>query len=265
MSGNGETLVQADPVSTGVLRLRLDGPDRFQALSISTARALEKALDQANSDDMRAVIITGSTNAFCSGADLKSTRGSRKGAGSGTERLEHAHRVITAIRRFRGPVIAAVEGACVGVGWSIALACDLTVASKSAYFLAPFVRRGLIPDSGLIWFLQQSVGPARAAEIVMLAERLTADKAHDLGLVNRVVAPGEAEAFAAEWASQLASDAISGDAIQLSKRLFTAGRTSSVDDFLRIEWSFAALGLQGPDAAEGIASFSERRSPRYTQ
>jgi len=265
MTSSDETQVRSEPFGPGVVRIRLDGPKRYQALSIVTANALVAALEQADAEGVRVVLLTGSAKAFCAGADLMSGRGSRAGVGAGTVRLEHAHRVIAALRQFRGPVIAAVEGACVGVGWSIALACDLVIAGSSAYFLAPFVQRGLVPDSGLSWLLQQSLGPVQAAEIVMFGERMPAEQARELGLVNRVVPAGEVEAFAAEWALRLAGESTSGDALELSKRLVEAGRSVGLGDFLRIEWSFAALGLQGPDAAEGVASFRERRPSRFAR
>jgi 2-(1,2-epoxy-1,2-dihydrophenyl)acetyl-CoA isomerase len=161
-------------------------------------------------------------------------------------------------------VIAAVEGGAVGVAWSLALACDLTVAGADAYFLAPFTQRGLVPDGGSAWFLTRAIGPQRAAELLMLPDRLPAARAEALGLVNRVVPTGAALTEALELARRLVEGA--PDALSLTKRLLAmAERTPSYRDFLDQEWATAALALHGPDVVEGRTAFIEGRAPNFNR
>lgn len=243
--------------------ITLDGPKRRNALAASTVEALDAAVSAAFDDDgVRAIVLTGSEGFFCAGADLKSPPAPRKGVGARASRLAMIHHVLDMLHRGPKPVVAAVEGGAVGVGWSFVLACDFTIAARDAYFLAPFTDRGLVPDGGIAWFLTRAVGRQRAASLLMMPERLPAVEALKLGLVNEIVPSGEALDQAVEMAQALARSA--PDATALTKALLRAAdSTPSYRDFLDHEWVTAALALQGPDAAEGLLAFLERRPPQF--
>ena len=169
--------------------LELNRPDRMNAWGNQFSLDLLAAVREVTDDTgIRAVAVTGAGRAFSSGADL---REAAEQAGGGTIDVyrvltERYHPIITGIRRMPKPVVAAVNGPAVGIGLSLALACDLVVAAESAYFALAFVNIGLVPDGGSSLFVPSRVGFARAAELAMLGERLDARKALDWGLVNRV-------------------------------------------------------------------------------
>jgi len=148
-----------------------------------------------------------------------------------------------------------------GVGWNLALACDLIVATEDASFSAPVVQRGLVPDGGAAWFLMRALGRPRAAELLLLGDRLTARSAAGLGLVNRLTPAGAALTEAIELAGGLARGA--PDALVLTKTLLGAAMDSTFERYLETEWLSAAPDLLGPDAAEGRAAFVEKRPPDF--
>jgi 2-(1,2-epoxy-1,2-dihydrophenyl)acetyl-CoA isomerase len=259
-----ETRVLTDRPEPDVLRITLDGPRRRNAIGRDAFRDLEGAVRLAWEDDVRAVVVTGAAGYFCSGADLRSSVTPGPGVGGGAKVLTTAHRWLDDLRRAPKPVVAAVEGGAVGIGWSLALACDLTVAAEDAYFLSPFLERGLVPDGGCAWFLTQALGQRRAAELLMLSKRLPATRAEQLGLVNRLVAPGTAEQEALALAVRLASGP--PDALMLTKRLLlSAGESAGYRELLDQEWLAVALDLHSPDRAEGRAAFLERRAPDFSK
>ena len=131
-----------------MLLVTLDGTPVRNALDFSTWEALERAFDEASDDDIRAVVLSGAGRAFSSGADLRMPSARGAGVWAPTARLRTAHRVLRRVHELTVPVVAAVEGAAVGIAWGLVLACDLTIASTDAYFVAPFLARGLIPDGG---------------------------------------------------------------------------------------------------------------------
>jgi len=243
--------------------ITVDGPKRRNALASSTVEALDAAVSAAFDDEgVRAMVLTGAGGFFCAGADLKAPPALGKGVGAPAARLAMIHHILDMLHRRPKPVVAAVEGGAVGVGWSLVLACDFTIAAQDAYFLAPFAGLGIVPDGGIAWFLSRAIGRQRAARLLMLPERLPAGDARELGLVNEIVPPGEALGTAVEWAQRLAAGA--RDATALTKMLLRAAEnTPSYRDFLDHEWVTAALALNGPDAAEGRAAFAERRLPNF--
>jgi enoyl-CoA hydratase/carnithine racemase len=204
------------------------------------------------------VVLTGAHGFFCSGGDLK---GGLRSAGPGVGANAHVLRGLGAsfstLRRLPKPTIAAVEGAAVGVGWSLAMTCDLIVAAEDAFFLAPFVNLGTVPDGGLAWFLTHAVGEKRAASMLMLPEKLPATEAVHLGLVSRTVPTGTALSEAMSMAERLVGSP--RDALTLTKRSLTAAaQTDSFEDFLNTEWMAAALAVNGPEFAEGVRAFRRR-------
>src|SRR5215211_7747528 len=204
-----ETLTVTRGASNGAeLRIELNRPESMNAwdrrLGVDLLAAVEAAADD---DSVRSVTITGAGRGFSSGADLKAgfDPTPQGHPDVGTALRERYHPIITGIRRMPKPVLAAVNGPAVGIGCSLALACDLIVARQSAYFLLAFVNIGLVPDGGSSFLVPARVGHARAAEMAMLGERIPAPQALESGLVNRVAADdvfeGEVEALAGRLAT----------------------------------------------------------------
>jgi 2-(1,2-epoxy-1,2-dihydrophenyl)acetyl-CoA isomerase len=254
------------PVATIVL----NRPEKLNALTFEMREGLTSHFARLRYDDaVRAIIVTGAGDAFCSGADVGRMGGQAEGSGGGhdlkggRERLQRGgHSFIRELHAIEKPVIAAVRGPAVGIGWSIALACDLIVASETARFSQIFRRIGLAPDGGAIWFLTRLIGMARAKELVYSARFVLAPEALALGLVNHVVADGElmtkTQALAADFA------AAPTFALGLAKRLFAVAAGPSLEDYLERE-SFVQPQLQhSRDHQEGVAAFKEKRPPRFT-
>ena len=204
-----ETVTLRRGASNGAeLRIELNRPDSMNAWNEQFGNDLRAAVEEAASDDsVRSVTIIGAGRAFSSGADLKAgfnpTPEGHPDVGSVLR--ERYHPIITGIREMPKPVLAAVNGPAVGIGCSLALACDLVVARESAYFLLAFVNIGLVPDGGSSLFIPARVGHARAAEMAMLGERIPALKALEWGLVNRVAADDVFEAEVDALAERLAT------------------------------------------------------------
>src|SRR6187402_2009694 len=171
------------PIAT----LTLDRPAALNALTVPVKIALRETLEALAGDrDVRAVVLTGAGRAFCAGQDL-AERDEPDAAPLEFEVRERYNPIVRAIRSMGQPVIAAVNGVAAGAGASLAFACDLRIAAQEARFVLAFGRIGLVPDSGATWFLPRLVGPAKAAELALLGESLSAADAERFGLVARVV------------------------------------------------------------------------------
>src|SRR4051812_46684939 len=181
------------------LRVELNRPDALNAWTLQLGRDLQTALERAREDDVRAVVITGAGRAFSAGADLRQgfDRTADGHPDVGTPLRTIYHPVILGVRELPKPVVAAVNGPAVGIGCSLALACDLVVARESAYFLLAFVNIGLVPDGGSSAFVPTRAGLPRAAEMAMLGERVPAPRALDWGLANPAAALEDFDAAAA--------------------------------------------------------------------
>lgn len=200
-------------VEDRVAIITLNRPERRNALSLAMLTGLERALvDAESSDDVGCVVLTGAGGAFCAGGDVKGMAESSGGGGSvgGIDALIHTQRLQqrgTAGRIYEmpKPVIASLPGAAAGAGLSLALACDLRVASEAAILLTAFANVGFSGDYGGTYFMTQLVGSAKARELYYLSERIDADEAERLGLVNQVVAPEALEAKTLEIAGRIAN------------------------------------------------------------
>jgi 2-(1,2-epoxy-1,2-dihydrophenyl)acetyl-CoA isomerase len=159
------------------------------------------------------------------------------------------------------PVIAAVNGASLGVGMSLALACDLLIMADTAYLKSPFVGIGLIPDGGAAWFLTRRIGYAKTFEVLTEGEKLTAPRCLELGLANRVVATDTLSQDAAAWAAQLAERAPL--AMALTKRVARLSMSVGLSEALSLEAELQTLCASTEDAREAIAAFAEKRTPTF--
>lgn len=246
-----------------VATITLNRPGRRNALDFDTWECLDRRLAEASaSAQCEVIILTGAGGYFCSGGDLDvpPARGSR--AYARVARVELAQSVIGRIDRMPQIVIAAVDGGAQGLGWSLALACDLLIAEEAAMFAAPFCAVGAVPDGGLVFRLVAALGRHRAMRIAVGLERLSAIDAHQLGLVDAVATAGGSYDLACENARTLLK--LSGNAVQLTKSLVRAVDRPDVESYFALELGVAALAQSHPDAAEGRSAFLERRAPRWT-
>jgi enoyl-CoA hydratase len=242
-----------------VLRLTLDRPDRLNALTEAMADRLATELEQAAaSDDVRVVLIAGTGEAFCSGADI----GRPDPQGHLDERaLDRASRMVRAVTALDRPVVAAVGGVAAGVGCSLALACDLVVAAQSASFVLAFARIGLMPDGGATATVAASVGRARAMRMALLGEALGAAEAHAAGLVSHVVPADAFESAVEDVVRRLADGAPLAQAA--TKKAVNAATLPLLEDAMTRERTGQTILLRTGDAAEGMRAFGERRRPEF--
>src|ERR1700758_5743517 len=194
-------------IEGAVAKVVLNRPDKLNALTVDMRQSLCDHFARLRYDDaVRVVIVTGAGRGFCSGADVDRMAGQRHDLRADRERMQQGgHTFVRALHAIEKPVIAAVRGPAVGIGWSIALACDLVVASETARFSQIFRRIGLAPDGGAIWFLTRRLGIGKSKELVFTAVFVEAQEAWSLGLVIYVVGDGELMAKAQELAADFAA------------------------------------------------------------
>jgi len=248
--------------SDAVLTITLDRPDALNAFDRAMKDELLAALKAAERDRaVRVLIITGAGRAFNAGQDLKE----RQAPGAVdliTELRTRYNPLILAMRLLEKPIIAAVNGVAAGAGCSLALACDLVIASEQARFIQAFSRVGLVPDSGSTWFLPRLMGYARAAEMTFLAEPMDAATAERLGLVNRVVPADRLMEEARSLADRLAQSAPL--ALALTKRALNRALGVDLASQLDYEAQLQAVAGASADHAEGVAAFVGKRPPAFT-
>jgi enoyl-CoA hydratase/carnithine racemase len=247
----------------GTLILTLSNPGARNALHPDMYAAAIETLTTAERDDsIRAVILTGADNFFCAGGNLNRLLENRaKPKSEQADSIDNLHRWIEALRDCPKPVIAAVDGAAAGAGFSLALACDLIVAGESAKFVMAYVKVGLTPDGGGSWFLSQALPRQLATEIIMEGKPVLAPRLHQLGLVNRIVPDGTALDAALAWADELA--ALSPNAVERIKSLVTEAQQNSLPAHFEAEKHSFVESLHHRDAQEGISAFLEKRTPVY--
>lgn len=244
----------------GIARIVLARPERLNALDDAMKDQLVEHIQALRHDfSVRVVVLTGEGRAFCSGSDIGTMTGFDPVAGR--RRIQLAHRFILGLADLDKPVIAAVRGATVGVGWSLAMACDIILASDTSKFGAVFKKIGLAPDGAAIYFLAQYLGVLRAKELVMSARLIGAKEAHELGLVTEIVPDAELDARAMTLARELAESATF--ALGMAKRLFR-GVYPPLEAFLELESHVQNEVLQTADHKEGVAAHREKRPPKFT-
>jgi 2-(1,2-epoxy-1,2-dihydrophenyl)acetyl-CoA isomerase len=252
-------------VADGAATVTLNRPEKLNAWNLQLGIDLRTAVDNLAADDtVRAVMITGAGRAFSSGADL-SEQGEEGADGMPDLRArlkERYHPIITGLREMPKPVITAVNGGAVGIGCSLALAGDLVLAAESSYFLLAFVNIGLVPDGGSTAFVPARIGLARAAEMMLLGERVHAQRALAWGLVNRVVADDDLRAEADELLTRLAkgpTKAYANGKALLNRRMYA-------DLHGQLEAEADLQGEQGAssDFVEGVLAFMQKREPNFT-
>ena len=244
----------------GVAIVTLDRPERLNALTVEMREGLGTAFEQAARDPkVRAVLLQASGKAFCASGDV-----SKMGdftAASGRDLLKLAHRMVRNLANIEKPVVAAVRGAVAGIGWSMAMACDMVIASDTARFSQVFRNVGLVPDGGAIWFLTQHLGAMRAKELVYSGRRIDAQEALTLGLVTRVVTDPVLDAAAWEVAHELAQGPTF--ALGTAKKMFKLMHQPDLETLLDAEAWAQGLALMSEDHQEGVRAFLEKRRPVF--
>jgi 2-(1,2-epoxy-1,2-dihydrophenyl)acetyl-CoA isomerase len=253
-------------VEAGIARLTLNRPDKLNSFTGEMHAELRDALDRVQADKAaRVLVLTGAGRAFCAGQDLAdpdmaAVGGKMPDVGNVVEK--NYKPLVLRLQNLRVPTIAAVNGIAAGAGASVALACDLVVATKSASFLQAFSKIGLIPDTGGTWFLPQRVGMARAMGLAMLADKLPAEKAADWGLIWAAYDDTEFVAKVDALAAQLA--AMPTKALVRTRQAMHAAPGHTLEQQLSFEGGFMRELGWSPDYAEGVAAFMEKRAPRFT-
>lgn len=240
--------------------ITLNRPDKLNAFTSLMHKEMVSAIKEANKDsNVRAVVITGAGRAFCSGQDLS---GSPAGADYGDVLRKGYNPMVQALVAMEKPVIAAVNGVAAGAGMSLALACDFRIASEKASFIEAFIHVGLVPDSGNLYFLPRLVGHAKAMELAVLGEKISAQEAKELGLVTKTVSEEEFMLEVETFAEKLAN--MPTKAIGLIKRYMNKSWESDLNEVLEYEAQAQKIAGESADHQEGLQSFLEKRKAVFT-
>jgi 2-(1,2-epoxy-1,2-dihydrophenyl)acetyl-CoA isomerase len=252
----------------GVATLTLNQPDRLNPLAQPIVDGLLQALQRVRDDaSVRAVLLTGAGRGFCVGADLADLAGRAQGPESlgrhvGRLMEEGGNPVIAGLRSLPVPVVCAVNGPAAGGGVGLALAADVTIAARSAYFYLPFVPAlGLVPDMGSSWVLPRVLGRARALGLALTGDKLPAERAAAWGLVWACVDDADLGAQSAAMAARLA--ALPAGAVQELRALYDAAERHTLPEQLGLERQRQEQLIDGPSFAEGLAAFNARRKPSF--
>lgn len=249
-------------ISDGVAVLTLNRPDRLNAWTgAMQVSYFDLLADCAEREDVRAIVVTGAGRGFCAGADMGDLEALSGGDGSVTT-AAHDDRPQTFPLTIPKPIIAAVNGACAGLGLVNALMCDLRFAAEGAKITTAFVRRGLVGEYGLAWLLPRLVGPGHALDLLLSGRVVLAEEAAEMGLVNRVVASDGLMEETLAYARDLAANS-SPASMAVIKRQVYGDLERGLDEAYARAIELMAESFERPDFQEGVASFVERRAPGF--
>jgi 2-(1,2-epoxy-1,2-dihydrophenyl)acetyl-CoA isomerase len=243
--------------------IRMNRPDRFNAIEATLGHDLVEALTRAG-ETSRAAILTGAGRAFCAGADLNELRPHyEEGDGPDLAVLldDVFHPALKAILDCRVPVVGALNGVAAGAGLGLALACDLRVMSEDAFLTSAFTAIGLVPDSGTTWWIPHHLGVSRAMELTLTNRRIGAEEARDLGLCVDVVPPDQLMSRATELAGQLAE--LVPDSLVSTRKLIRSAASSSLEQAMSAEQVEQGRLGKTPEHKEGVMAFLEKRKPNF--
>lgn len=247
-------------VEDGVALLTLNRPDRLNAWTAEMEHAYFTMLeDCASAAEVRVIVVTGAGRGFCAGADMQALQA----IGDGEDSAEaHARYPQTLPLSIPKPIIAAINGACAGIGLVQALMCDLRFAAEGAKLTTAFARRGLVAEHGIGWMLPRLVGPARAMDLLLSGRVVFAEEAYELGLVNRVLAPDRLLETTLDYAHEMVVNC-SPKSMATIKRQVYADLQRELPDALAEADRLMRESFTAPDFSEGVTSFLERRDPRF--
>jgi 2-(1,2-epoxy-1,2-dihydrophenyl)acetyl-CoA isomerase len=248
-------------VGKGVATITLNRPEVYNALNDGITYELQDALKKVAKDEaIRVVVLTGAGKAFCSGQDLKAASGQEK-----RSFLDSLHKrynpIIIAMRNLPKPIICKLNGVAAGAGCSLALACDMIIASEEATLIEVFINIGLVPDSGSSYFLPRLVGKAKAFELCSMGSKVKANEALQLGLINRVAKADQLDLVLQEYIDYFSKAPTKS--IGLIKRMLEKSATSTLDEMLEYEAYCQEIAGTSHDYKEGVTAFLEKRKPDF--
>jgi len=251
-------------VDGGIARLTLNRPDKLNSFNIQMHAEVRQALASIPSSGARVLVLTGAGRGFCAGQDLgdRAVAPGSQGVDLGESIENRYNPLVLALRNLAMPVIAAVNGVAAGAGANIALACDIVIAARSANFVQAFSKLGLIPDSGGTWFLPRLVGDARAMGLTLLGNKLPAEQAAAWGLIWQCVEDAELAGAVDAMARQFAVAPTRG--LAATKNVLRRSWQNTFEQQLDLERDVQRELGRSSDYAEGVAAFTEKRSPRFT-
>jgi 2-(1,2-epoxy-1,2-dihydrophenyl)acetyl-CoA isomerase len=249
--------------SGGITTLRLNRPESMNAIDLVMRKELVQALDELAVDaNTRVLILSGTGDHFCAGGDIRMMQSRRLTAEEGRIRVGGLNRVITRLAGMPQPTIAMVDGAAVGAGTTLALCCDLVIASDRARFGQPFWKIGLVPDGGGTWLLPRIIGMARAKQMIFTAEIMGAAEAGRIGLVNEVVPTADLRRVTEELAAKIA--AAPPAVLRMTKQMLNKSIGTDLSAALELEALSQGIAISSEDHHEGVAAFLEKRKPKFT-
>ncbi|HHH50341.1 MAG TPA: 2-(1,2-epoxy-1,2-dihydrophenyl)acetyl-CoA isomerase [Saprospiraceae bacterium] len=249
-------------IKDGIATIKLNRPKVYNSINTELARAFQQSLDEvANNENVRAVIITGTGKAFCTGQDIKEITDPKLNPGFRIILEKHYAPIVRKIRNLKQPVIAAVNGVAAGAGANIALACDIILATEKASFIQAFSGIGLIPDSAGTYTLPRLIGRAKASAIAMLGDRVSAKEAERIGMIYKYFEAENFENEVQKIADKLAH--MPTKALALTKRAFNASETNTFDEQLDLETELQLAASETKDYQEGVTAFIEKRKPLF--
>ena len=245
-------------------RVSFNRPEKLNSFNVTQRREFVRAAQEVNADrDIWVVVLTGAGRAFGAGADLSDTAESGFSGAEGVEDQLNAEYKpgVLAIHHARKPWVAAVNGPCAGISYSYAMACDLVLMAESSYLYQPFVGIGLVPDGGATWLLPHLIGSKRAYELMALGEKVSAEKAVEWGLANRVLADDDFAQASMAFAQDLSER--SPLALRYTKEALNFSAAHNLSDTISKEAALQSICIGSADSKEAITAFFEKRTPAW--
>ncbi|MCE3282796.1 MAG: 2-(1,2-epoxy,2-dihydrophenyl)acetyl-CoA isomerase [Chitinophagaceae bacterium] len=248
-------------VRNHVAVITLNRPEKLNSFNREMALSLQKALDDCNSKEVRAVYITGAGKGFCAGQDLAEVVAD-DAPGFDQILSEHYNPIVIRLRNLARPVVAAVNGVAAGAGANLALCCDIVVASESASFIQAFSKIGLVPDTAGTYFLPRLVGMQKAAAVMMLGDKVPAAEAERMGMIYKVYNDQEFASASFKLAETLAQ--MPTKALAFIKHMLTESAEHTLEQQLEMEDEYQQKAAGTKDYSEGVLAFMEKRAPKFT-
>ena len=248
-------------LNNGVCEIKLNRPQVFNSFNREMAIALQEALDSCErNNEVRAIVITGEGKAFCAGQDLSEVV-DPEGPELQSIVRDHYNPIIERIRKIEKPIIAAVNGVAAGAGANIALACDVTIAKKSASFIQAFSKIGLIPDSGGTFFLPRIIGMQKALALMYTGDKVSAEQAEQLNMIYKAVDDDSFESKVRAFSETIAAMPTRG--LGLTKKAVNESLSNNLSQQLALEEALQTEAGQTYDFREGVNAFLEKRKPVF--